>query len=135
MFCPLDVEIDLDGLKDEIKPSRVRDNININDNIRINDNINILELKNTICALRKTIEDLEIRLKKYTNGDNHKRYYEKNKTKIKESGSLYLQKLKEEHPEKLKEYSRAAYQKKKNKKQLEEADADAVGDVGVIGVM
>ena len=30
------------------------------------------------------ISDLEERLKKYTNGSNHKRYYEKNKEKIKE---------------------------------------------------
>jgi hypothetical protein len=58
-------------------------------------------------------------LKKYTNGDNHKRYYEKNKDKIKESGSLYLQKLKEENPEKIKAYSRAAYLKKIEKKMLE----------------
>jgi hypothetical protein len=72
-------------------------------------------------TLFKRIEELEIHLKKYTNGDNHKRYYEKNKTKIKESGSLYLQKLKEENPEKIKAYSRAAYEKKKDRKKLEEA--------------
>jgi len=62
------------------------------------------------------ISDLEERLKKYTNGSNHKRYYEKNKEKIKESGSNYLQKLKLENPEKLKEYSKRAYANKKKKK-------------------
>ena len=62
----------------------------------------------------KNIE-LEERLKKYTNGDNHKRYYEKNKEKYKELGSNYLQKLKEENPEKLKEYRRTAYLKRKEK--------------------
>ena len=72
-------------------------------------------------TLLKKIEDLETRLKKYTNGSNHKRYYEKNKAKIKESGSQYLQKLKEENPEKIKAYSRAAYERKKEKKKLEEA--------------
>ena len=58
---------------------------------------------------------LEEKLKKYTNGTNHKRYYEKNKEKIKESGSSYLQKLKKENPEKIKEYSRRAYANKKKK--------------------
>ena len=59
--------------------------------------------------------ELEERLKKYTNGDNHKRYYEKNKEQVKELGSNYLQKLKEENPEKLKEYRRRAYQKRKER--------------------
>jgi len=74
------------------------------------------ELEKTILKLNKRIDDLETHLKKYTNGSNHKRYYEKNKDKIKESGSLYLQKLKEENPEKIKEYSKKAYIKKKLKK-------------------
>ena len=60
----------------------------------------------------KNIE-LEQRLNKYTNGNNHKKYYEKNKEKYKELGSKYLQKLKEENPEKLKEYRQRAYQKRK----------------------
>ena len=51
--------------------------------------------------LKKKNAELEERLKKYTNGDNHKRYYEKNKEKYKELGSNYLQKLKEENPEKM----------------------------------
>ena len=46
--------------------------------------------------LKKKNAELEERLKKYTNGDNHKRYYEKHKEKYKELGSNYLQKLKEE---------------------------------------
>ena len=74
-----------------------------------------------INTLQQKIEDLEIRLKKYTNGENHKRYYEKNKNKIKETGSTYLKKLKEKNPEKIKEYSRNAYLKKKQKKDLEDA--------------
>jgi len=65
--------------------------------------------------------DLEERLKKYTKDDNNKRYYEKNKNKIKEQGTTYLKKLKEENPEKLKEYRRNYYLKKKDKmKQQEE---------------
>ena len=65
--------------------------------------------------LRNKVIELEERLKKYTNGDNHKRYYEKNKEKIMETGSNYLKKLKEENPEKLKEYRQKAYQKRKEK--------------------
>ena len=61
----------------------------------------------------------EERLKKYTNGDNHKRYYEKHKEKYKELGSNYLQKLKEDNPEKLKEYRQRAYQKRKEKMKQE----------------
>ena len=45
------------------------------------------ELLRENALLLKRIEELEIRLKKYTNGDNHKRYYEKNKNKIKEIGT------------------------------------------------
>ena len=65
--------------------------------------------------LKQKIQELEERLKKYTNGDNHKRYYEKNKDKVKEIGANYLNKLKEENPEKLKEYRRTYYLKKKEK--------------------
>ena len=72
-------------------------------------------LKFKIIELTNKIVELEERLKKYTNGSNHKRYYEKNKEKIKESGSNYLQKLKLENPEKLKEYSKRAYANKKKK--------------------
>lgn len=72
-----------------------------------------LEQENVL--LKQKIQELEERLKKYTNGDNHKRYYEKNKDKVKEIGANYLNKLKEENPEKLKEYRRTYYLKKKEK--------------------
>ena len=65
--------------------------------------------------LKKKNADLEERLKKYTNGNNHKRYYEKNKEKVKELGTNYIQKLKEENPAKLKEYRRTAYLNRKAK--------------------
>ena len=73
------------------------------------------ELQKENDELRNKVQELEERLKKYTNGENHKRYYEKNKDKIKEQGSNYLKKLKEENPEKLKEYRRKYYLKKKEK--------------------
>ena len=68
-------------------------------------------------GLKKKIEELEQKLKKYTNGDNHKRYYEKNKDKIKINGLSYLKNLKIENPEKIKEYNHNAYMKKKKEKQ------------------
>jgi len=53
--------------------------------------------------LKQRINELEEKLKKYTNGNNHKNYYEKNKEIVKEKGSIYLKKLKEENPKKIKE--------------------------------
>jgi len=46
------------------------------------DEIDIIKKENE--ELKKKNAELEERLKKYTNGDNHKRYYEKNKEKYKE---------------------------------------------------
>lgn len=86
------------------------------DDLNININkveVDVLKLK--IVELTKKVNELEERLKKYTNGSNHKRYYEKNKEKIKESGINYLQKLRMENPEKIKEYSKRAYANKKKK--------------------
>jgi len=78
------------------------------------------KLNKTIKEMTLQNAELEVRLKKYTNGENHKRYYEKNKEKIKETGASYLEKLKNENPEKIKEYSHRAYinQKKKKEKLL-----------------
>lgn len=77
--------------------------------------MNITELTEENKKLKNEINELKEQLKKYTYGNNHKRYYEKNKEKVKEDGANYLKKLKEENPEKLKEYRRTAYQNKKNK--------------------
>ena len=82
------------------------------------------KLNSKIAILQSQNMDLEQHLKKYTNGENHKRYYEKNKEKIKETGSSYLQKLKAENPEKIKEYSHRAYLNQKKKK-LEKIAAEA----------
>ena len=77
-------------------------------------------LQTEIEALKQKNKELEEKLKKYTNGENHKRYYEKNKDKIKEQGSNNLKKLKEENPEKLKEYRRTYYLKRKERLNHEE---------------
>jgi hypothetical protein len=67
--------------------------------------------------IKKENEELRDHLKKYTNGENNKRYYEKNKEKVKQQGAEYLKKISEENPEKLKEYRRNAYLKRKEKLQ------------------
>ena len=79
-----------------------------------------------VASLNSYIAELELRLKKYTNGENHKRYYEKNKEKIKETGSSYLQKLKLENPDKIKEYSHRAYLNQKEKKKKKEDEGATV---------
>ncbi len=80
-----------------------------------NINIDISELISENERLKKEIIELKEHLKIYTFGDNHKRYYKKNKKKVKKGGAKYLQKLKEEYPEKLREYWRKAYQNRKPK--------------------
>ncbi len=87
-----------------------------------NINIDISELISENERLKKEVIELKEHLKKYTFGDNHKRYYEKNKEKVKEDGAKYLQKLKEENPEKLREYWRRAYQNRKQRELLEKND-------------
>ena len=84
------------------------------------DEVEILRKENE--ELKIKVLELEERLKKYTNSEGHKRYYEKNKDVVKEKGKSYLEKLKEENPDKLKEYRRTAYlnRKSKLKNQLEE---------------
>jgi hypothetical protein len=73
------------------------------------------ELTIQIIELKTQVEELTNHLHKYTNGDNHKKYYEKNKLKIIENGASYLSKLKEENPDKLKEYRKTAYKNRKKK--------------------
>jgi N-glycosylase/DNA lyase len=63
--------------------------------------------------LKTRVLELEARLKKYTNSEGHKRYYEKNKDRIIKNANTYLKKLSEDNPEKLKEYRRRAYVKRR----------------------
>jgi len=78
---------------------------------------NIDEILQENQELKLKNAELEKRLQKYTNSDGHKKYYEKNKDIVKEKGKTYLQKLKEENPEKLKEYRHTAYLNRKAKLQ------------------
>jgi len=77
--------------------------------IEINVNRLLLENEN----LKQTIVELQNQLLKYTNNDRHKRYYEKNKDRIKENAIKYIEKLKVENPDKLKEYRHKSYLKRK----------------------
>ena len=76
---------------------------------------NIEELYDEIHNLRSQVQLLKSQLEKYTNNDRHKKYYEKNKERIKENAKRYIEKLKEENPEKLKTYRQRAYQNRKQK--------------------
>jgi len=73
-----------------------------------------LQEENT--KLKNTIEELEARLKKYINNEAHKKYYESHKEEIKQQQSKYIEKLRTENPDKIKEYWQRAYQKRKEKK-------------------
>jgi cell division septum initiation protein DivIVA len=83
------------------------------DKIDINEYHKVVEENAT---LKKTIEELEERLKTYTNNHRNKKYYEKNKDTIKEKAKEYTQRMKLENPEKVKEWSHNAYLNQKAKK-------------------
>ena len=78
---------------------------------------NIDEILQENQSLKIKNQELEHKLQKYTNSEGHKRYYEKHKDIVKQKGHNYLQKLKDENPEKLKEYRRTAYLNRKAKLQ------------------
>jgi cell division septum initiation protein DivIVA len=65
--------------------------------------------------LKQRISELEERLKNYSNPPAHKAFYEKNKEKIIKESSERLKKLAESNPEKIKQYRRTAYLKRKEK--------------------
>ena len=73
-----------------------------------------------ITALQQEIQALKTQLEKYTNNERHRKYYEKNKDRVKENAKQYLNKLKEENPDKLKEYRHRAYLKRKEKMNTDE---------------
>jgi hypothetical protein len=78
-------------------------------------------LKEKIGKMEKYIMELEEHLKKYTNNNRHLKYYENNKEVVKERTKNYVEKLKTENPEKLKEWRRNYYLKRKEKKKEEQS--------------
>lgn len=82
-----------------------------------------------IAALQTEIIQLKQQLEKYTNNERHKKYYEKNKERVKQNAREYLNKLKEQNPEKLKEYRHRAYLKRKERFVItNESTNDATND-------
>jgi hypothetical protein len=65
--------------------------------------------------LKILVNELQEKLKKYSNPPAHQVFYEKNKQKIIQQSNERLKKLKETNPEKLKEYRQKAYLKRKEK--------------------
>ena len=84
------------------------------------DMYNKLMIENEL--LKKTNLELEEKLKTYTNNERHKKYYEKNSEKVKGKAKNYMEKMKTENPEKLKEWRHTAYINRKNK--LEKVNND-----------
>lgn len=71
------------------------------------------QLIQEIVALKEEIQQLKTQLEKYVNP--RKTYYENNKEYIKAQAKEGLKKLAQENPDKLKEYRRRAYLKRKEK--------------------
>ena len=74
--------------------------------------------------LKLKVEQLEEKLKIYTDTTRQRRYYENHSEEVKERNKTYYERLKESNPEKLKEWRRSAYQKRKNKKDIVEDNKD-----------
>jgi len=73
----------------------------------MNEEINKLKLE--IEELKNKNNELEEKLKCYTNPERNKKYYEKNSNIVKEKAKTYMEKIKETNPEKLKEWRHNAY--------------------------
>jgi hypothetical protein len=52
-----------------------------------------------------------------SNSNGHKKYYENNYDKVKEKAKKYMERIKEENPEKIKEWRKNAYLKRKDKQE------------------
>ena len=74
-------------------------------------------MKQEIDELKKKNEELESRLKTYTNNHRHKKYYDNNTEIVKQRAKNYMEKVKETNPEKLKEWRHNAYLNRKAKLQ------------------
>ena len=80
----------------------------------------INKLKLEIEELKNRNNELEEKLKRYTNPERNKRYYEKNSDIVKEKAKKYMEKIKETNPEKLKEWRHQAYLNRKAKLKAKE---------------
>ena len=85
-------------------------------------NEEVSKLKLEIEELKNRNNELEEKLKSYTNPTRNKKYYEKNSNIVKEKAKNYMEKIKESNPEKLKEWRHQAYLNRKAKLKLIEED-------------
>ena len=83
-------------------------------------NEEIDKLKLEIEELKNKNNELEEKLKSYTNPRRNKKYYEKNSDIVKEKAKNYMEKIKETNPEKLKEWRHQAYLNRKAKLKAKE---------------
>jgi len=84
----------------------------------MNEEIN--ELKIYIEELKNKNNELEEKLKAYTNPARNKKYYEKNSDIVKEKAKNYMEQIKETNPEKIKEWRHQAYLNRKAKLKAKE---------------
>ena len=85
-------------------------------------NEEIYKLKLEIEELKNKNNELEEKLKSYTNPTRNKKYYEKNNELVKEKAKNYMEKIKETNPEKLKEWRHTAYLNRKQKLKAQDKD-------------
>ena len=78
------------------------------------------KLKLEIEELKNRNNELEEKLKSYTNPTRNKKYYEKHSDIYKEKAKSYMEKIKEVNPEKLKEWRHQAYLNRKVKLKAQE---------------
>ena len=83
-------------------------------------NEEIYKLKLEIEELKNKNNQLEEKLKSYTNPTRNKKYYEKNSNIVKEKAKNYMEKIKETNPEKLKEWRHQEYLNRKEKLKVKE---------------
>ena len=86
-------------------------------------NEEIDKLKLEIEELKNKNNELEGKLKSYTNPIRNKKYYEKNSDIVKEKAKNYMGKIKETNPEKIKEWRHQAYLNRKAKLKPQNEDA------------
>lgn len=92
--------------------------------------LSIIEKENLLLQIeeyKNKIDNLTIHLKKYTNKESNKIYYQNNKEKIIEQIKKYnaTHKTKKD-PDKIKEYNKKAYEKRKLKKNIEEQNKNDI---------
>ena len=80
------------------------------------------ELKLKLENASKEITELKESLKKYTNSKGCQRYYEAHKEEVKTRAKTYMDKLRSENPEKIKEWRRNAYLRKKAEREAKPSE-------------